>query len=380
MTHGSLFSGIGGFDLAAEWMGWQNEFHCEINPFGQKILKHYWPKAISYADIKTTDFTIHRGAIDVLSGGFPCQPFSTAGKRKGAEDDRYLWPEMLRAINEIRPTWIIGENVAGLTSMVQPEVEETILESQTNIEGQIDTEIIQEHQQYVVETVCSDLEKSGYSVHPIIIPASAVGAPHRRDRIWFIAYNTNTGIESMQRSGENGIYGFGVASDTNYKECNRWCSESKFEWQKTKLRRHRVLSTASRSCVQWPFAYTPSNRWERIGQAITNENRKEKPGTTGKLARRFKRLCSHGDAAHSYGVRLRRESDRSGKSEIVSKGSPGNYWQNFPTQSPVCGRNDGISSRLDGITFPKWRNESIKAFGNAVVPQVVYEIFKSIDL
>ena len=114
MNHGSLFSGIGGFDLAAEWMGWNNIFHCEIEEFPRKILQYYWPKATTYEDIKQTDFSIHRGSIDILTGGFPCQPYSTAGKRKGKEDERHLWPEMLRAIREIQPTWIVGENVLGL--------------------------------------------------------------------------------------------------------------------------------------------------------------------------------------------------------------------------------------------------------------------------
>ena len=116
MKHGSLFSGIGGFDLAAEWMGWDNIFHCEWNPFGQKILKHHFPNSISYNDIKETDFTIHRGNIDIITGGFPCQPYSTAGKRKGKADERHLFPEMLRVIKEVQPTWVIGENVRGLVS------------------------------------------------------------------------------------------------------------------------------------------------------------------------------------------------------------------------------------------------------------------------
>jgi hypothetical protein len=114
MNHGSLFSGIGGFDLAAEWAGWNNIFHCEWNPFGQRVLKHHFPKSISYNDITKTDFTIHKGAIDILSGGFPCQPYSMAGLRKGKEDERHLWPEMLRAIREIQPSWVVGENVSGL--------------------------------------------------------------------------------------------------------------------------------------------------------------------------------------------------------------------------------------------------------------------------
>jgi hypothetical protein len=116
MTHGSLFSGIGGFDLAAEWMGWDNIFHCEWNPFGQKVLKHHFPNSISYNDITKTDFSIHAGKIDILTGGFPCQPYSSAGKRLGKADERHLFPEMLRCIKEVKPRYIVGENVRGLVS------------------------------------------------------------------------------------------------------------------------------------------------------------------------------------------------------------------------------------------------------------------------
>jgi DNA (cytosine-5)-methyltransferase 1 len=116
MTHASLFSGIGGFDLAAEWMGWENIFHCEWNPFGQRVLAHHFPNSKSYNDITKTDFTIHEGTIDVLSGGFPCQPYSMVGKRLGKEDERHLWPEMLRTIKEVKPTWVVGENVLGIVN------------------------------------------------------------------------------------------------------------------------------------------------------------------------------------------------------------------------------------------------------------------------
>ena len=162
MTHASLFSGIGGFDLAADWTGWKNLFNCEKDPFCRQILNYYWPQAISYEDIKTTDFKPHREAIDVLTGGFPCQPFSTAGKRAGADDDRYLWPEMLRAIREIHPRVIVAENVPGLLTIGQG---------------------------LVFEQVCTDLEGEGYEVQPFIIPACGVNAPHRRDRVWFVAYS-----------------------------------------------------------------------------------------------------------------------------------------------------------------------------------------------
>jgi DNA (cytosine-5)-methyltransferase 1 len=201
MTHGSLFSGIGGFDIAAEWAGWDNLFHCEWNPFGQRVLKHYWPQSTSYDDITKTDFTIWNGRIDVLTGGFPCQPYSLAGKRKGKEDERHLWPEMLRAIREIQPPYVVGENVFGLI----------------NWNGGL-----------VFDEVQADLEAEGYEVWPYVLPACAVNAPHRRDRVWFVAYAKNSGCrggQGLQRyirewellSGE--LKGGSVGCETS--RCNR---------------------------------------------------------------------------------------------------------------------------------------------------------------
>src|SRR5690606_35307339 len=182
MRHGSLFSGIGGFDLAAEWMGWENVFHCEKEKFCQQVLNYYWPKATLHEDIRNTDFTIYRGLIDILTGGFPCQPYSTAGKRLGKEDDRHLWPEMLRAIREISPRWIVGENVRGLT----------------NWNGGL-----------VFDEVQADLESEGYEVIPFLLPACAVNAPHRRDRVWFVAKNTHKdGWGSGLREEKPGFWQF----------------------------------------------------------------------------------------------------------------------------------------------------------------------------
>jgi DNA (cytosine-5)-methyltransferase 1 len=165
MRHGSLFSGIGGFDLAAQWMNWTNVFHTEWNEFGQKVLQHHFPNSISYHDIIKTDYSIHNGDIDIITGGFPCQPFSLAGKRKGTDDERYLWHEMLRAIQQIRPTYVVAENVRGLLT----------------IDGGL-----------VFEQVCADLEAEGYEVQPILLPAAGVNAPHRRDRIFIVGYAANT--------------------------------------------------------------------------------------------------------------------------------------------------------------------------------------------
>lgn len=165
---GHLFNGIGGFALAAHWMGWQNIMHCEIDPFCNKVMKHHFPNSYQHEDIRTTDFTIWRGKLDLITGGFPCQPYSTAGKRKGKEDDRHLWPQMLRAVREIQPSIVVGENVRGLT----------------NWNGGL-----------VFDEVQADLETEGYKALPFLLPAAGVNAPHRRDRIWFIAHAYHDGVK-----------------------------------------------------------------------------------------------------------------------------------------------------------------------------------------
>ena len=207
MNHASLFLGIGGFDLAAREVGWNNVFQCEIDPFCQSVLKYYFPKTVLYEDIKRTDFTSWKGKIDVLTGGFPCQPFSVAGQRKGADDDRYLWPEMLRVIRETRPLWVIGENVAGITNMVQPG-SETDVETKSDQDEENYKETILE-QEYIINTICDDLEREGYSVQPIIVPACGVGAPHKRYRIWFIASDcSDARVEGLRQGREDKIHGF----------------------------------------------------------------------------------------------------------------------------------------------------------------------------
>ena len=285
MTHGSLFSGIGGFDLAAEWMGWDNIFHCEWNPFGQKILKHHFPNSISYNDITKTDFSIHKGKISILTGGFPCQPYSSAGKRLGKADERHLFPEMLRCIKEVQPRWIIGENVRGLLSW---------------------------NGGMVFHEVCDDLEREGYEVQPFLIPAASVGAPHQRYRIWFVAFNAKSQRSTSFREffqGQNnepiGVCGIDDASNTNANKGD---------------------DTNTNGIGQECEVENAKMGWKRFGQS--NER---------------------------------------------------NFWDSFPSKSPICGGDDGIPRELDGITFPKWRNESIKA-GNAIVPQVAHQIFKTIEL
>lgn len=314
MTHASLFSGIGGFDLAAEWAGWTNAFNCEIDPFCQKILKYHFPDAKQYRDIKTTDFAVWRGRIDVLTGGFPCQPFSLAGKRKGTEDERHLWPEMFSAIQQIRPRWIVGENVFGIV----------------NWSGGM-----------VFEQVCSDLEAEGYEIQPFILPACAVGAPHRRDRCWFVAHRADARIETMQE-GQNGIHAAGIVADATRIGRTTRSGE-------TDGRNERAQERQSIQCTtDRPFSSGVASD--------TNRDRCRKFQSPGQPSYAQEWYRQDGDAK-------RRIPD----------------WGAFPTQPPVYRRDDGLPFDVDGITFPKWRNQSIKAYGNAIVPQVALQIFETIN-
>lgn len=174
MKHGSLFAGIGGFDLAAQWVGWENVFQVENDDYCNKVLKKNFPDVQRFKDIKQFDGTKFRGSVDIISGGFPCQPFSVAGKRKGKEDDRYLWPEMLRVTSEAQPGWIVAENVRGL---------------------------INQGGGLVFEQVLSDMEGIGYETQPFVIPACAVNAPHRRDRVWIVAHSTKSGLSKPGLAG-----------------------------------------------------------------------------------------------------------------------------------------------------------------------------------
>lgn len=284
MTHGSLFSGIGGFDLAAEWMGWENKFHCEWNEFGQKVLNYYWPNAESYGDITKTDFNVWRGRIDIITGGFPCQPFSTAGKRKGKEDNRFLWPEMLRSIKEVRPGWVVAENVYG---------------------------IVNQGKGLVFEQVQAEMEHEGYEVQSYVLPACAVNAPHKRDRFWFIAYSDSNRKMVQGRNGN---------SDNKKRNSKKEIQE----WQND-------LSWSNQS-----------------GNEVATNSKRIRQQRSG----RAKGQCSE----TAFGNRE------------ASWTYPNDRW---PTQSPIRGRNDGLSNKL--------AKQCLEAYGNAIVPQVALEIFKTIE-
>jgi DNA (cytosine-5)-methyltransferase 1 len=338
MKHASLFSGIGGFDLAAQWMGWDNLFHCEIDKTCQKILQYYWPNAKTYTDVKTTDFTIWRGRIDVLTGGFPCQPYSSAGKRKGKEDERHLWPEMLRAIREIQPTWVVGENVLGLT----------------NWNGGL-----------VFEEVCADLEAEGYEVQPYVLPAAGINAPHRRDRVWFVAKNTMYSGRIHRKHEQEGT-SFWELGNTRARSSDGIC-----------------ISKGATSNANGFRRNNRSNNWKER-QIYYNGKRNTTQGEPkrAKWEYRIRKIRCNEFTPNTTIEGCRWEHKQQPKQREFRRCYSGNgfdNFQNFPTQPPICGGDDGLPRELDGITFPKWRQESIKQYGNAVVPGIPFRIFQAIE-
>lgn len=316
--------------MAASMLGWDNVFHCEINPFGRRVLEYWYPNSDSYEDITKTDFTKYRGQVDVLTGGFPCQPFSYAGKRNGAEDDRYLWPQMLRVINEVRPTWFVGENVNGIRTMVESG---SVIEVGGEVSLFQESDNLHRYQwggEFTIERICKNLESVGYSVQPIVVPACATGAPHRRDRVFFLAHRTTLDSHcsaDLRVSGEDEGKGR---------------EERIQEWDKVR-----------KSPVAGDVRRTPSNA---MHSRCTGENKS--PSSEERMWE-----CLWRDFTGYDSPDMRRR------------------WEGFPTQSPIYGGNDGIPFNVDSlsISFPRWRNESLKAYGNAIVPQVMYEIFRAIE-
>lgn len=310
-----LFAGIGGFSYAADQLGITTEVFVEKEKYCQKVLDKNFPGVPIVDDIFDFNIDLYeeytgKRTTDIICGGFPCQPFSLAGQRKGTEDDRHLWPQMFRVISELKPRWVIAENVYGLL----------------NIQNGL-----------VFDTVCSDLESEGYEVQTFIIPAASKNAPHKRDRLWIVANSANTRIEGMYQR----------------KECtSKSC----------------VTPNASTiGCDNWS-----DNRQERsVCKDKYRDNEKDKSEWDERLSRTSKNNKLHvtdSDSKYLQGSEDNRKNDREGRSPEEFSGLLPQTWLQFPTQSPVCGRDDGIPNRVDRI----------KALGNAIVPQVAMELFRSI--
>ena len=193
MKHLDLFSGIGGFALAARWAGIETVGFCEIEEFPRKVLQKNFPAVPIHHDIRELDGSEYEG-IDIITGGYPCQPFSVAGNRKGTKDPRHLWPEMLRVITQARPTWVVCENVAG-------------------------------HVTLGLDKVLADMGGEGYTGRAFIVPACAKDAQHRRDRLWLV-FNAN-GVDAFGGKRPDGadIQTEKRETSEDVEEGNIWVSE-----------------------------------------------------------------------------------------------------------------------------------------------------------
>lgn len=295
-----LFSGIGGFSLGLERAGMETVAFCEIEDYPVSKLNKHWPDIPVHRDIRKLDGKQYRDSVDVVCGGFPCQPFSIAGKQRGKEDDRHLWPEMLRIIKEVRPTWVIGENVAGFIRMA-------------------------------LDDVLLDLETEGYTAQPFVVPACAVGANHRRDRVWIVAYSEseqNRRIQQQEfqpdiKSKSNGVSGYSEHDGRDAAENGQSDSQG--------------------------------NDRDKEGQ---NEARQStRPG------------CEGCDDANASSIRAQGKQIEAGRekriADLANNGGFPRSRQEFkpiglPTEPSVCHRDDGVSDRV----------ARLKALGNAVVPQI----------
>tara|TARA_Y100001968_G_scaffold327683_1_gene373221 strand:- start:1069 stop:2127 length:1059 start_codon:yes stop_codon:yes gene_type:complete len=332
-----LFSGIGGFSLGLEWAGMSTVAMCEKDPYCRKILTKHWPDLTIHEDIRNLDGKEYRNSIDLVAGGFPCQPFSVAGKRKGADDDRHLWPEMLRVIKEAKPRWVIGENVFGFINMALDDVQ-------------------------------ADLEREHYEVRKFVLPAVAVDAKHRRDRIFLVAYSNSPAVWNLperQAQGRDNLQA-GRQAITPHDGPSQSMANPNSSWELQQEGDQQEIRGWSGNSSQQDVANSYSEGLE-IGQDLRENHEQElSPSERSGSERREDVANSHGtrgeaglSGQESWQEGNSGELDHQGHQQSWRKGS-----REWPAE-PCVGRvADGVPNRVDRI----------KGLGNAVVPQLIQAI------
>lgn len=322
MKHLGLFEGIGGFSLAARWAGWETPVMVEWNPYCQAVLKKNFPDATIFGDIRQFDGTAYAGQIDIITGGFPCQPFSHAGKREGTDDDRYLWPEMLRIIREVEPALVVGENVAGILTMDGGRVFAGIL---------------------------ADLENEGYSTEVYLIPAVGVGAPHRRDRVWIVAHaERQQGIERRQ-------------SEVQWRRAN----EAQQIGVGNRVTANAAIGGRKRRQDNERQGQANGIGFEKCDTRVASDASKQ--GLQG------------GKQCRSFG-------ERQGPPRPVTQQDCNGWREHwYEVATRICRVDDGLSAGMDGIgdvpkATTKGKAHRLEALGNAIVPQIALQIFNAINM
>lgn len=395
-----VFAGIGGFSLAAHWLGWQTVAFVEKDEFCQKVLRKNFGDIPIYDDIRTFSGKPFRGRVDIITGGFPCQPFSVAGNQKGSSDERHLFPEMLRVIGEVEPSWVVAENVRGLLGIESGET---------------------------FDEICSSLENLGYAVQTFCIPACAVNAPHRRDRLWIVAHadsaRTHSGCGEVQ--GANGKVSE-RNDDAESSNSDRFDGNAHGDNARS-FREVQKRSAAKSSGINRIDAETSANS-DRFGCSDEQkENGLALPNQIGQLplaeqGRKIKQ-CGSGESDSvvantliqqraktrlqvGKGKAAEKRSDANGSRKPVDSNSdnpatarqrrdggqilrvpesegldgynPPNGWSEswLEAAARLCSVDDGLSGAL---VRPKgWRVNALKAAGNTILPQIAYVIFKAI--
>lgn len=328
MNHFDVFSGIGGFSLAAYWAGFDTVLHCEIEPYCRAVLTKHWPNVPIIEDVRdVTANTIREygiNGIDLLTGGFPCQPWSSAGRQKGEADTRHLWPEMLRVASEIKPTWICGENVPGFLPYL--------------------------------DRAASDLESQGYAVWPLSVSAASVGAPHLRERLFLVAYNA----QSRTKGGTSGFVAFRPSHESRYSDQPDGFSEI-------------VGHNDESSYGTWTGADCTRRQTQQLGHANSRDV----------ADCHISRLQRHGGLCECAGECASGPSCGSFEGRGSVKSGMGGAVHGLPN------RLDGRWPALRGEAQEEWeplrlkrkvshRTNRLKALGNAVVPQQVYPVLAAI--
>lgn len=362
----SLFAGIGGFDLAAQqvWGEGTTVAFCEIDPFCQQVLKKHWPGVPIFSDIRTlgVEQLEQLGAIDIITGGFPCQPFSVAGQRRGTEDDRHLWPEMLRVISIVRPRWVIAENVAGFVSMVQFDSVPPVDDQGAAI-GEVGDVYTRLGRGVCNEAVAS-LEAEGYTVQPLIIPACGVGAPHRRDRVWIVANAGLCGRKRQENEGEQQGRTDAFRADQ---------ADSLAPHAQNLHDRGHIGEPAERQIPESGSGIDPGVTADASlqllhGRGPTRGRRGEPTDGDSRVGTNTTEQRLQG--CNPTGARYeRRDTEHAGWDE---------HW--LEVAARLCRVDDGLPVELDGfkLSAAGHRRERLKSLGNAIVPAVAEQIMRAI--